>query len=338
MRTVLLLLSIAVGVLAGPPAHAKTLKIATIVPEGSGWMREMRAAADEIAERTEGRVKLKFYPGGVMGGDQTVLRKMRLGQLHGGAFPSGAFSQVFPDLDLYGLPLLFRSYDEVDYVRARMDAGMIEGIERAGYVVLGISDTGFAYLMSQEPVRRVGDLSGTKVWIQEGDKMSQTAFETAGVSPVQLPLADVYTALQTGLIDTLASPPIGTIAFQWHTRVRYLTDVPLMYLIGLLVLDGKAFAKLAEGDQQIVREAVGTATRKLDAANRKAEGEAREALRAQGIEFVAAASPEELVRWHEITDQALAILRSDGDYSDMAIDTLHRHLEEFRRTREARAH
>ena len=169
-------------------AGARTLKIATVVPEGSAWMQEMRQVAKEIAAKTEERVALKFYPGGVMGNDKTVLRKIRAGQLHGGAFTSGGLAPVFPDLELYGIPLLFRSYAEVDYVRERMDAGMIAGFEKAGFAALAISEGGFAYLMSQEPARQVSDLAGRKVWIQEGDVMSMTAFEVAGVSAVQLPL------------------------------------------------------------------------------------------------------------------------------------------------------
>ena len=79
--------------LLGTIAEAKTIKIATVVPEGSSWLVEMRKAGEEITEKPLGRVKLKFYPGGVMGNQKTVLRKMRAGQLHGGAFTSGALAK-----------------------------------------------------------------------------------------------------------------------------------------------------------------------------------------------------------------------------------------------------
>ena len=125
-------------------AEAKTLKIATVVPDGSSWMQEMRQAAKEIKTRTNGRVKLKFYPGGIMGNEQTVLRKMRVGQLHGGAFTTGALAPSFPDVELYSLPMLFRSYEEVDYLRERLDGRIIEGLEEAGLVPLAIGDNGFA--------------------------------------------------------------------------------------------------------------------------------------------------------------------------------------------------
>jgi TRAP-type C4-dicarboxylate transport system substrate-binding protein len=324
-------LALASTLLLATGAPARTLKIATIAPGGSSWMREMQDTAGEIALRTQGRVVLKFYPGGVMGNDQTVLRKMRAGQLQGGAFPSGTLGRILPDVNLYSLPLMFRSYDEVDFVRKQMDADLTTALEREGFIALALSDNGFAYLMSTRPVRAVGDLAGARVWIPEDDVMSQTALEVLGVSPVQLPLADVYTALQTGLVDTVAAPPMGTVAFQWHTKVKYLTDVPLMYLLGLLVVDAKAWSQLRSDDRSVVRELVRDATRRLDAANRAGEENAREALQRQGIEFVEASSPEELERWHDITRQALVELRDRKIYSDERIDRIQGQLEGYRR-------
>jgi len=329
MGTVRLVIAATATLLLAAPSAAHTLKIATIAPEGSAWMGEMRRVAKEIAEQTQGRVELKFYPSGVMESDRTVMRKIRAGQLQGGAFTSGALTGVYPDLQLYGTPLLFRSYAEVDYVRARMDEVMVRGLEQAGFVALAITDGGFAYLMSQQPMRRVDDLAGAKVWIQEGDVMSQTAFEIAGVSPVPLPLADVYTALQTRLVDTVAGPPMGAIALQWHTSMKYLTDVPLTYLVGVFAIDRKAFGKLRPDDQRVVRRIVREAAEGLDAQHREGEANARAALREQGIEFVAPATPAEVERWHGLMDQALVVL-GEKHISPGTMGEIQRHLEDYR--------
>ena len=326
-----LLLLLAAGFLALPAAApARTLKIATVVPEGSAWVKEMRKIGKEIEQKTEGRVRFKFYPGGIMGNDKTVLRKVRAGQLQGGAFTSGALAQIYPDIDLYGLPLVFRDYGEVDYVRERMDEKIIAGLERAGFVALAITDGGFAYLMSQRPVRQVSDLRGAKVWTQEGDVMSATALEIAGVSPIQLSLANVYTALQTGLIDTVGAPAMGAIALQWHTKVKYLTDVPLTYLTGAFVIDAKVFAKIEPEDQRVLREAVRAAAQRLDEGSREGEKSAMRALKEQGIRFVSAATPAEVERWHDITRQAEVVLRKRKIYSDAMLDELERLVEEYR--------
>ncbi len=332
----LLLFLVAAGLLSVPTsAPARTLKLATVVPEGSAWVKEMRKVGEEIQRQTQGRVRFKLYPGGIMGNDKTVLRKIRAGQLQGGAFTSGAMAQVYPDIDLYGLPLMFRNYDEVNYVRERMDEKLIAGLERAGFVALAITEGGFAYLMSQRPMRQVSDLGGAKVWTQEGDVMSETALEIAGVSPVQLSLADVYTALQTGLVNTVGAPAMGAIAMQWHTKVKYLTDVPLTYLTGAFVIDGKVFAKLEPADQRVIREVVREAAQRLDAGSREGEQSALRALRQQGIQFVSATTPAEKERWHDIAREAMAVLRKRQIYSAAMFDEIERLVEEYRS--EARA-
>jgi len=330
LRSSVSLLLVSLLVATASVAEARTLKIATVVPDGSSWLVEMRKAADEIGERTTGRVKLKFYPGGVMGNDKTVLRKVRAGQLQGGAFTSGALATIYPDIEIYSLPLVFRSYEEVDYVREHMDASLARGLEEAGFVALSISDGGFAHVMSQHPIRRVEDLKGAKVWMVEDDLMSKTAFDIAGVAPVPLPIADVYTALQTGLVDTFGAPATAAIAFQWHSKVSYLTDVPLMYLVGIIAVDSKVFGEIAPADQAIVREVVATAAARLDRESRAGDASAREALKSQGIQFISATSDDEVARWRRISEEAIERVRGTGRYSEGVIQMLLDHLADFR--------
>ncbi len=312
------------------PLHARTLKIATLAPAGTVWMKEMRKGAEEVKERTGGRVKFKFYPGGVMGNDRRMLRKMRVGQLHGAAVTAGGLAEVYNDSWIYTLPLLFADYREVDYVRDRVDPLIARGLEERGYVTLGIGEGGFAYMMCNEPLRTVDDLKGKKVWIPEGDVIAEVVFDIAGVTPVPLPLADVYTGLQTGLLNTLGSPPMATIAFQWHTKITHLTDVPLSYVVGLLVVDRKAFSKLKPEDQAVVREVMGRTMKRLDKINRADNESARQALAGQGVQFVHPVG-EELARWHNIADQATARLGEQGVYSTQMYEIISKHLSTFRR-------
>ncbi|MES9992122.1 MAG: TRAP transporter substrate-binding protein DctP [Candidatus Thiodiazotropha sp.] len=263
-----------------------TLKIATLAPDGTSWMKEMRAAAKQIQQRTEDRVKIRFYPGGVMGNDSSVLRKIRVGQLHGGAVTGGGLSAVYKDAQLYTLPFQFRNLQEVDAVRRVMDPLIIAGLQNAGYISFGLSEGGFAYLLSNSPVKSTQSMKDLKIWIPEGDQINASMFQSLGISPVPLPLTDVLTGLQTGLIDTIASAPIGAIALQWHTRVNYLTQVPLAYLYATLIVKEKAFNKLQKSDQSIVKEIMGATFDKIDHQNRIENEKALAALRKQGIKFV----------------------------------------------------
>ena len=206
------------------PAHARVIKIATISPDGTFWMQEMRAGAKEIKKKTQGRVVIKFYPGGVMGNDGNVLRKIRIGQLQGGAVTAGSLAGIYPDIDVYGLPYLFSSYEQVDFVRSRMDDILIGGLKKKGFTGFGLAEGGFSYMMSDDPLHTVEDVRNQKIWIPSGSQVGEAVFGSANIAPVTLPLSDVLTGLQTGLIDTVITSPIGAIALQWHTRVKYVVD------------------------------------------------------------------------------------------------------------------
>jgi TRAP-type C4-dicarboxylate transport system substrate-binding protein len=279
--------------------EAATLKIATVTPEGSEWMREMRAGAAEIEKRTEGRVQIKFYGGGVQGNDAKVLGKIRIGALQGGAFTPTAVASLYPDINLYGMPMVFESEEQAAYVRERLDDTLQRGLEEAGFVSFGFASGGFAAIMSNNPVRSLADLRGRRVWVPEGDRISYASMEAVSLSPVTLPLTDVLTGLQTGLIDIVGSPPIGALVLQWHTKVRYMTELPLAYTLGFLALDKKAFSRLSENDQSVVQEVMTDMYETFDKQNLEDNRKARAALLKQKIELVEF-DPAELKRFREL--------------------------------------
>lgn len=235
-------------------ASAQTIKLATLAPEGSGWMNAMRAGAAEISERTDGRVKFKFYGGGVQGNDKQVLRKMRIGQLHGGAFSSNALVPLQKDAILYGMPMVFENAGEVRFVRDRMDDKLRDLMEQAGYVNFGFASGGFAHIMSNRPIVNIQDMQSLRVWVPDGDRISYDAVKALGISPVTMPLTDVLTGLQTELIDTIMGPPAATIILQWNTGVSYITELPLAYIFAMMVIDKKYFNRIQPADQAVVRE------------------------------------------------------------------------------------
>ncbi|MFT6309801.1 MAG: TRAP-type C4-dicarboxylate transport system substrate-binding protein [Porticoccus sp.] len=310
-------------------SSAAVFKIATVSPDGTSWMKSMRSAAADITVQTDGRVKFKFYPGGVMGNDKAVMRKIRIGQLQGAAVPGGAMAGVAPDSLIYTLPLKFKSFAEIDYVRQRMDSQIVAGIERGGFVNFGLAEGGFAYVMAKRPIASVKELKKGKVWIPSGDKAALDAVQTFGVSPVPLSLADVLAGLQTGLIDTAATSPIGAIALQWHTQISHMTDLPIMYFYALLAIDQKVFKRLSDGDQQIVRTIMTQAYEDIDAQNRKDNESAYDALLKQGIKLVTP-SADEVAVWYSKADMAQEKAVVGGFFTPAIADQLDQHLQDYR--------
>jgi len=295
-------------------ANAATIKIATVAPDGTAWMREMRATAETIKKSTEGRVELKFYPGGVMGDDATVLRKIKIGQLQGGAFTGGEASVITKDAEIYTVPFLFRSQEEVDKVRTKLDPLLKEQFRKSGFELLGVSGGGFAYLMSTRDIKSRDDLKNAKVWVPQGDDIAALTFKAAGVTPIPLPLSDVYTSLQTGLIDTAANTPAGAIAFQWHTKIKHVVDLPVIYVVGELVVDKKAYDALSAADQKVLADEIGGAFDRLDKQNRADNASARDALKQQGISLFVPDAAERKT-WDAVGADAYKQLTSSNTFS-----------------------
>lgn len=311
-------------------AAAADLKIASVAPDGSHWMTQMRAGADEIRMRTGGRVTMKFYPGGVMGNDAQVLRKVRAGQLQGGAFTSGGLAERYSGMSLYGIPLLFRSQEEVDYLRPKIDPLMAAGLDKAGFVSFGFTEGGFANVLSNEPIHSVDDMKRKKVWVPDGDQMSFLAMQTMGLSPVVLPVTDVLTGLQTGLIDITFASPVTALVLQWHTKVKYITVLPVSYSMGIFAIEKNAFNALMPADQQVVREVMGRYLSQLDREARDDNRKAAEVLAKAGIQTVTVNSAD-VDGWRRTIESLYPKLRERPDVDVALLDQLLGVLNEYRR-------
>ena len=320
--------ALAIAVAASPLA-AQTLKIATIAPEGSSWMSDMRAGAKSIEEHTDGRVKIKFYGGGVQGNDKQVQRKMRTGQLQGGAFTSGGLNMFQRDADLFSLPLLFNSIEEARFVRERLEGELRQRLEDAGYANFGFAAAGFAYMMSTRPLATLADLDGQKVWIPEGDPVGFAALRALGVAPVVMPATDVMTGLQTDLLDSVTAPPVGAVVLQWHTRLKYITDVPIAYVYAALLIDDRAFARLSEADQAVVREVMEGIYRKFDRYGVSDNEAALQALLNSGLQWVETDAGE-LAQWRDIVGRSNRALAEDGAFDPQLLERMLGLISEYR--------
>jgi TRAP-type C4-dicarboxylate transport system substrate-binding protein len=316
---------------AAATAGAVDIKIATVAPDGSRWMQQMRAGAEEVNARTAGRVSLKFYPGGVMGNDAQVLRKIRVGQLQGGAFTAGGLGERYGALNLYGIPLLFRSLAEIDAVRAELDPELAAGLERAGFVTFGFIEGGFANLLANEPIHSVEDMRRKKVWVPEGDQISFMVMETMDLSPAVLPVTDVLTGLQTGLIDIAFASPVAALVMQWHTKVKYITELPVSYSMGVFAIDKGTFESLSAEDRQIVREVMGGYIESLDREARDDNRRAAEVLARSGLQTVTV-DEADVEGWRRTIETLYPKLRERSDIDTAMFDRLLAVLAEYRRT------
>jgi TRAP-type C4-dicarboxylate transport system substrate-binding protein len=303
---------------SGTAVAQQVVKIATLAPDGSAWMRELRTAAADVQTATAGRVQVKYYPGGVMGSDTVVLRKIRLGQLQGGVLTSSELAAQYPDAQIYSMPFLFDNWDQLARARVQVDPLLAKGFEAKGFKMLTPANVGFAYLMSARPLRNRADFMAAKLWIPQNDMIAERTFKAGGVSPILLPLGDVFTSLQTGLVDTVANTPAGAVALQWHGKLHTMLDFPLSFVVGFVVMDLKAFDKIAPADQAIVMKAFRAAGARVDAGIRRDDAAALAAMKKQGLQVVPM-PPAEAVRWRQIGAQVTREMEADHSVSSAAL-------------------
>jgi TRAP-type C4-dicarboxylate transport system substrate-binding protein len=321
-----------IGTLPGPQwAWAQSpvvIKLATLAPDGSAWMQVVRAAADEAQQKTGNAVQFKIYPGGVMGDERDMVRKMHIGQIHAAMLSSASLASLYPEADVLQIPFLFNSYSEADFVVGKMGEGFKKGLEKNGYVALGWSEAGFTYLMSTVPVDTLEKLRKAKVWIWSDSPMAKAIFEEAGVIGVPLSIADVLVGLQTGLVEVVYAPPSVAIALQWFTRVKYLTDLPLNYMLGGLVVKKEAFDKINPEHQAVVREIFERHMQRLKEVIRAENQEALNVMQKQDVKITVPGKAQ-IAEFKAISEKAM---QKEGShrYSPQAQETAFSWLKVYR--------
>jgi len=251
-----LVLSLSMGVFAAATsaAEAKVLRIATLAPRSSTWMKFFYRMAREVAKKTKGAVKLKFYPDGSMGDEALLVEKMRLGQLHGAAITAVGLGKIQPSMLVQQVPMLFRTYKEVDCLREKMNPKFSALMEEKGYIALGYGDVGFIYMFGNKELKTPSDFrQGAKVWAWTDDPIGRAIQEAAGIPSVPLGVPDVLSSLQTGAIDTFYTAPYAAIALQWFLHAKYIMNVKIAMAVGATVLTKAAWESLPEEHRKTLR-------------------------------------------------------------------------------------
>ena len=316
-----------------PPANgvekSQVIKLGTLAPEGSSWMKTFNTLNTEVMKKTENKVQFRIYPGGVLGDEMDMLRKLKIGQIQGVALTSAGLSTLFKEMDVLQIPFLFQTHEEVDSVLKKMDSFFRKGFEDNGYVLLGWFEAGFVYLMSTLPISSVADLKKAKVWIWEESPMSEAIFDEAGVKAIPLTVPDVLVGLQTGLVDVVYAPPTGAISLQWFTKVKYLTDVPLVYLAGGIVVKKDIFKQIPQTSQNFILESFQQHLDQLKIITRNENRDAVKVMVKNGVKIITP-SKDQIDEYKRLSNKAMGHI-SGQTFSKKVSDEVTSFLESYRR-------
>src|SRR5689334_18088954 len=230
---------------------AVTLKIATLAPEGSAWMNLFHKWQAKVEQRSEGRIKVKFYSGGVMGDEKDVIRKMKAGQLSGAAITGIGLAMINPEVRALEAA---RTYAELDHARERLDPLLRKKFDEKGYLLMGWGDVGPVHIFSQRPIRSLEDLRQTKLWQFGDDPLTKETFAALGLHGVPMGVPEVLPSLATGSIDAFFGSPLSTVALQWASHARYVSSAVIGMATGATVVTKTAWQAMDPKDQSILTE------------------------------------------------------------------------------------
>ena len=307
-------------------------KFATLVPPDTAWMKEIDRWADEVYSKSKGRLKFKIYPGGVMGDEPDVLRKIRSRQLQGAFFTGYGIGRIYSSARVLEMPFLFQNTDESDYVRDRLMPEIEAGFRYKGFELLGWPEIGAIHFFSKKPINSLKELKQRRLWLWQGDPVGEAFAEVAGISPVPLSIIDVYSQLTArhGSIDTVYNSSFGALTMQWHTKLSYATNISMTNAIGSLVVSNRFFKKLPEDLQQLLKTTGKETADRINSITRRDNIQSIELLRQSGIKFLWDWNDQEKQEMMAIRDKAAAQLIASDYISKKMFTRTKTLLNEFR--------
>jgi TRAP-type C4-dicarboxylate transport system substrate-binding protein len=262
------------------------LRFATLAPEGTTWMNVMDQLHEEIRHRTNDRLRFKFYPRGVQGDDLKVVRKMKLGQIDCAGLTGKGLGDISPQSRILELPFLFRGEAEVDWVVEKSFDYFSRIFLEKNFVLLGWAHIGFVYVFSNIPIERSEDFARARMWTWKGDRLAAETFRVFGITPIPLMETEVMGYLTENRIDAFYNSPFGAIALGWFSRVKFMTDLPIAYGSGAVLIARKSFERLPPDLQVVLKESCADHLKRLVLEIRRENNKSKSVIAARGIKVI----------------------------------------------------
>ena len=329
--------SICVGLFAvtwGGLLHAaeKSLRIGTLAPKNSLYHRQLLEVGEAWRTAQGSNAKYVVYPDGSQGGETELARRMRIGQLQGALLSVVGLHEIEPSISaLQAMPLLFKSWDEVDYVREKMRPAMEKKFLDKGFVVLAWGDAGWVRFFSKDQALRPEDYKKMKFFAWGGEADQQEIMKSLGYTPVPLETSDILPSIQTGMINVVPSTPYFALASQVYTMAPHMLEINWAPIVGALVITKKAWDDMPPATQDAVRVAGDKAGAQIRTKARQEVEEAVEAMKKRGL-HVNRPNAEQMREWQELADKLYPRIRGTLVPAE-TFDEVFRHLKAYRATK-----
>ncbi len=305
----------------------------TLAPKDSRWHQILLNMGEQWTKATGGKVRLQVYPGGEQGDEPEMVQKMRIRKLQAVALSGAGMSGIDASVSALQIPLMFDSYEELDYVRDRIAPRLEKALAARGYIVLNWADAGWVHFFTKAPAMTPDEFRKIKICVLQGDSTTFELYKNNGFRPVSLAATDILTGLQTGLIDGFQSPPLVALGSQWFGGARNMLDIKFATLVGATLISKDVWSKFSAGDQQNMMEIARKAGVELRQEIRGLEEGSVGMMQTMGLN-VETATPEARAQWKQLIEARLyPELRSKGMPADL-FDEVKRLRDDYRKQAE----
>jgi len=311
------------------PAMPQTvIKMGTLAPDGSPWHQALQSMGERWRKISAGQVKLVIYPGGVLGDEPDMVNKMRIGQIQAAGLSGAGLSGIEPGVMALQIPMMFDSYEELDYVRERVAPRLEKMVEARGYVVLNWGDVGWVHFFTTRPASRMGDMRKMKLLTLAGDNDTLELWKANGFRAVPLAATDILTGLQTGLVEAVPNTPLFALLDQSFGIARNMIDVKWAPLIGATVITRRMWDSLPAAQRSDMMKAAREAGVSLRDGIRKMGDEAIVTMQKRRLQVIHADAAA-LAEWRREAEGVYPKLRG-GQVPAELFDEVRKLRDEYR--------
>jgi len=310
-------------------AADKPFRIGTLAPKNSLYHRQLMEVGEAWRAAQGGNAKYVVFPDGSQGGEAELARRMRIGQLQGALLSVVGLNEIEPSISaLQSMPLLFKSWEEVDYVREKMRPAMEKKFLDKGFIVLAWGDAGWVRFFSKDPVFRPDDFKKMKFFSFAGESEQQEIMKSLGYTPVPLETADILPAIQTGMINVVPSTPYFALATQVFNTAPNMLEINWAPVVGALVVTQKAWDDMTPAGQQALKSAGEKAGAQIRIKARQEVEEAVDAMKKRGL-VVNKPNAEQLREWSDLAEKLYPRIRGNLVPAE-TFDEVFKHLKAYR--------
>jgi TRAP-type C4-dicarboxylate transport system substrate-binding protein len=305
-------LLMAIQLLLVPAIHcpAITIKVATLVPEGSPWHRALKKMAAEWQEISDGRVQLKIYAGGIAGDETDTVRKMRINQIQAAMVTGKGLGNIHPDFYVYQLPFIARTDGELDYLFLQLQPELEKLLEGKGFTLLGFSKSGWLRFFANTEAVTPEEMRKLKLFSLEGSSGIDQTMKEIGFQIVPLKANDVFAAMQSGMVDAFAAAPLVAATMQWFALAPHMNDFYWTPLTGGLIISNRAWKMIPSELHSRLKESSEKILRDLYYEAMEVEKQAFTIMKENGL-VIHSVPDYTLSRWRNMVEKAFGLLIGD---------------------------